>query len=47
LWPDDRWQLGLHAFEEGQRLRRLAVAVPPPEHIPTHPVATGRPLLIA
>lgn len=47
-WPDDRWVLSLHAFEEGERSRRSLVAVPPPvyepaaEHIPEHP-----PVLIA
>lgn len=46
LWPDDCWRLGLRGFEEGQRPRTLHAAGPPHEHIPPHPVATGRPLLI-
>jgi predicted choloylglycine hydrolase len=47
VWPDDHWRLELHAFREGRRSRHLEVAVPPTAHIPTPPVAHGRPLLIA
>lgn len=47
VWPDDRWRLSLRDFTEGRKIRRLRVAVPPPEHIPSPPVAHGRPLLIA
>jgi predicted choloylglycine hydrolase len=47
-WPDDRWSLSLHDFEEDVRHRRSLVAVPPPvyepagDHVPEHP-----PVLIA
>ena len=46
VWPDDRWRLRLDGFVTGRRTRRLRVAVPPAEHIPTPAIAHGRPLLI-
>lgn len=48
VWPDGTWRQGLGPgrFEEGRRTRHLDVALPPTAHLPTPPVAHGRPLLI-
>ena len=34
LWPDEGWRLALHDFVPGVRVRRTAVAVPPPAYVP-------------
>jgi predicted choloylglycine hydrolase len=35
LWPDDRWDLSVHAFDEGLRPRHVRALVPEPVHVRT------------
>jgi predicted choloylglycine hydrolase len=47
LWPGTSWRLTMDDFHEGELVRRTWLAPPPTEHIAPHPIAHGRPLLIA